>query len=51
MHEEPLLLIPREARLDVLETINEKLPEGAKIRLYGDVCPFCRVPFSRRRLW
>ncbi len=42
MHEEPLLLIPREARHDVLEVINEKLDEGRKIRLFGDVCPFCR---------
>jgi serine protein kinase len=42
MHEEPLLLIPREARQDVLDAINDKLPEGRKIRLYGDVCPFCR---------
>jgi len=44
MHEEPLLLIPREARQEVLDTINERLPEGRRIRLYGDVCPFCRVP-------
>jgi serine protein kinase len=42
MHEEPLLLIPAEARKDVLDAINEKLPQGKKIRLYGDVCPFCR---------
>jgi serine protein kinase len=42
MHEEPLLLIPREARADVLESINEKLPDGRKIRLYGEPCPFCR---------
>ena len=42
MHEEPLLLIPIEARRDVLAAINEKLPDGRKIRLYGDVCPFCR---------
>jgi serine protein kinase len=42
MHEEPLLLIPHEARRDVLDVINEKLPEGRKVRLYGDVCPFCR---------
>src|SRR3954470_4997006 len=46
MHEEPLLLIPREARTEVLETINEKLPEGGKIRLYGDVCPFCRKVYA-----
>ena len=42
MHEEPLLLIPREVRQDVLDAINDKLPEGQKVRLYGDVCPFCR---------
>src|SRR5688500_10019356 len=42
MHEEPLLLVPREARQDVLDSINDKLPDGQKIRLYGEVCPFCR---------
>jgi len=42
MHEEPLLLIPREARNDVLDVVNEKLPDGRKIKLYGEVCPFCR---------
>ncbi|HRK31646.1 MAG TPA: hypothetical protein PLD59_11255 [Tepidisphaeraceae bacterium] len=42
MHEEPLLLIPKEARAEVLEQINDKLPEGHRLRLYGDVCPFCR---------
>jgi serine protein kinase len=46
MHEEPLLLIPREARREVLEAINEKLPEGARIRLYGEVCPFCRKIYA-----
>jgi serine protein kinase len=42
MHEEPLLLIPREARADVLDAINEKLPEGRRLKLYGEICPFCR---------
>src|SRR5919201_815934 len=46
MHEEPLLLIPREARQEVLDAINEKLPEGRKIRLYGDVCPLCRKVYA-----
>jgi serine protein kinase len=46
MHEEPLLLIPREARQDVLDSINEKLPEGRRIRLYGDPCPFCRKVYG-----
>jgi serine protein kinase len=42
MHEEPLLLIPREARQEVVDAINEKVPEGRRVRLYGDICPFCR---------
>src|SRR5690349_11183875 len=42
MHEDPLLLIPLEARKDVLDAINDKLPGGRKVKLYGDVCPFCR---------
>ncbi len=42
MHEEPLLLIPREARPEVLDAVNEKLPEGRRVRLYGEPCPFCR---------
>jgi serine protein kinase len=46
MHEEPLLLIPREARQEVLDVINEKLPEGRKVRLYGEPCPFCRKIYS-----
>ena len=46
MHEEPLILIPREARQEVLDAINEKLPEGRRINLYGDVCPFCRRVYS-----
>src|SRR5438552_3863398 len=46
MHEEPLLLIPREARAEVLDAINERLPEGRRIRLYGDICPFCRKVFG-----
>src|SRR5690606_6442123 len=46
MHEEPLLLIPTDARQEVLDTINDKLPENQKIRLYGDVCPFCRRTYA-----
>ena len=42
MHEEPLLLIPAEARKDVLAAINETLPEDRRVRLHGEVCPFCR---------
>jgi serine protein kinase len=46
MHEEPLLLVPPEARREVLDVINEKLPEGRRVRLYGEPCPFCRKVWS-----
>ncbi|HEX8325543.1 MAG TPA: hypothetical protein VF595_16695 [Tepidisphaeraceae bacterium] len=42
MHEDPLLLIPLSARQDVLDEINSHLPDGRRIKLYHDVCPFCR---------
>jgi serine protein kinase len=46
MHEEPLLLIPREARADVLDAINEKVPQGRRVRLHGEICPFCRKIYA-----
>jgi serine protein kinase len=46
MHEDPLLLIPIEGRRDVLAEINKSLPEHRRIRLYGDICPFCRKTFD-----
>ncbi len=45
MHEEPLLLIPREARADVEARINEKYQEmggHGRIRILGELDPFCR---------
>jgi len=45
MHEEPLLLIPREARGEVEAKVNEKYAEmggHGKIRLVGELDPFCR---------
>ena len=45
MHEEPLLLIPREARADVLASLNHRYAElkgSGKIRLEGELDPFCR---------
>ena len=46
MHEDPLLLIPEAARRDVLAALNADLPDGRKIRLYGEVCPFCRKVYA-----
>jgi serine protein kinase len=42
MHEDPLLLIPQEAREEVLAQINSTLPDGRRIKLYSEICPFCR---------
>jgi len=46
MHEEPLKLIPPDARRDVLAKINEDLDEGAQIRVDGALDPFCRRMFD-----
>ena len=46
MHEEPLKLIPVEARRAVLSKINQELNEGAQIRVEGPLDPFCRRMFD-----
>jgi len=46
MHEEPLKLIPIEARRDVLAKINEDLSEGAQVVIDGALDPFCRRMFE-----
>ena len=45
MHEEPLLLLPDEAKPEVLAALNARVPDGRRLRLYEDVCPFCRKVF------
>ncbi len=46
MHEEPLKLVPPEAREKVLEALNADLPEGRQVRIEGDLDPFCRRHFN-----
>ena len=46
MHEEPLKLIPRVARGDILAKINDDLPLGRHVRVDGDLDPFCRRMFE-----
>jgi len=50
MHEEPLKLIPREARGAVLEKLNADLPESKRIRIEGHLDPFCRKMFDDLRI-
>ncbi len=45
MHEEPLLLVPKEARADLMVRLNEAYHpahHAGKLRLVGDLDPFCR---------
>ena len=46
MHEEPLKLIPRRIRAEVLAHLNADLPEDQQIRVEGDLDPFCRRMFD-----
>ncbi|HVU64957.1 MAG TPA: hypothetical protein VHC70_13335 [Phycisphaerales bacterium] len=45
MHEEPLMLVPREARADIMARLNAKHQpknRGGQLRLIGELDPFCR---------
>jgi len=42
MNEEPLLLLPPEARAKILDRINGERKEGYRIDVAGDACPVCR---------
>lgn len=46
MHEEPLKLIPQEARKEILKEINKGLNATYEIRVEGDLCPSCRRNFN-----
>jgi len=46
MHEEPLKLIPKAARRDVLKEINQHLPPEQQIFVEGDPDPFCRRTYE-----
>ena len=46
MHEEPLKLIPIEARSAVLKRLNEDMAEGSQIHVEGALDPFCRKMFE-----
>jgi len=46
MHEEPLKLIPKDARREVIAMLNDSLPPEQRIIVEGDLDPFCRKTFS-----
>lgn len=46
MNEEPLKLLPEEARDSVLAKINENLPADEQIRIQGNLNPLCRYYFT-----
>ncbi|MCB9857589.1 MAG: serine protein kinase [Phycisphaerales bacterium] len=46
MHEEPLRLIPRAARKDIIAMLNESLPPEQRIIVEGDLDPFCRKTYD-----
>ncbi|MHC5109188.1 MAG: PrkA family serine protein kinase [Planctomycetota bacterium] len=46
MHEEPLKLIPQEARAAVLATINDAQTENQRVHVDGALDPFCRRMFD-----
>jgi serine protein kinase len=49
MHEEPLHLIPHRFREDVVTRLNaDKSDESYKVRINGELCPFCRYVYSER---
>ncbi len=46
MHEEPLKLIPPQARAAVIKTLNAEAVEGREIRIEGELDPFCRKNYD-----
>lgn len=46
MHEDPLRLIPFNLRLVILEKLNEGKSEDEKVKIIGDLCPFCRFVYQ-----
>jgi len=46
MHEEPLKLLPPEARSQVLALLNEQLPVDRRIRMGTTLNPFCRRTYA-----
>jgi serine protein kinase len=46
MHEEPLRLLPTEARDQILKEVNRSFEGGYPLKVEGELCPSCRRNFS-----
>ncbi|MFQ5503007.1 MAG: serine protein kinase, partial [Phycisphaerae bacterium] len=46
MHEEPLKLVPHEARSEIIALLNESLPPEQRVIVEGDLDPFCRRTYD-----
>jgi len=46
MHEEPLKIVPHEARREIVAMLNESLPPEMQISVEGDLDPFCRKTYD-----
>lgn len=48
MHQDPLLLVPHELRPALLEELNEGKGRENRVRIRGELNPFCRQMFNER---
>jgi len=49
MHEEPLHVIPERFREDVVSRLNaDRENEERKVRIFGELCPYCRFMYTER---
>src|SRR4029079_10752801 len=49
MHEEPLHVIPERFREDVVTRLNaERENEERRVRIFGELCPYCRFMYTER---
>ncbi len=46
LHEDPLKLVPEPARSKIVEELNERIDRGYKLRVTGDLNPYCRRMFE-----
>lgn len=50
MHEEPMHIIPKGFREDVLATLNAgRGDHDLKVKIVGELCPYCRFMYTERR--